>query len=150
MRLEDLKLADVYIDGGKTGGLRVLHDGSAIDFRGGHAVVYSEDVLLALLRRADMEIHPTHRYKDSAPYWLAQCPYNNPAKARIVLEDGFVLSPENDYTRFEDASWYSDVAAEGWGSEANTEDTENPFEEETENEGPVAKKPGRSRRLSEV
>lgn len=137
----DEYIADAYIDGGKTGGLRLLHDGSTVDFRGGHTKVRNPEVLLALLRREDVEIHPTHRYKDSYPYWLDQCPYNHPAKARIVTSDGFVLSPDNNYTRPSDTAWWSDV---------EPVQDDNPFEEEVTVEQSVPKKPGRPRRVSDV
>lgn len=97
MSIHDTHIADVYIDGGKTGALRGILPSDVIDFRGGHTKVRNPDVLAALLRREDMEIHPTTRYNDSWTEWIAACPYNHPPRARIVLSNGYVLSPDNGY-----------------------------------------------------
>lgn len=85
------RLAECYLDRPRQLSLPST-PGSQVNFVGGHATVWYEKDLPCVLRRDDLTIYPSERYRDWYAQWIERCGEHQPARAKIEV-GGVVYEP---------------------------------------------------------
>lgn len=85
------KLAEAYLDRPRNLNIPTT-PGRQLWFNGGKAVIFDVRDITPVLRRDDLTLYPSERYRDWWEDWLNACGEHQPARAKIEV-DGVVHEP---------------------------------------------------------